>query len=113
MSAVSAAVSAPARAPRACSRRSALAGRPVAAGMVRRRPVGAAETASDPAVSWLVPALLALTAVAAFAVLCLPALRVELAVGWLPLWLLACPLSAAAALGIVRRVGDGRSALRR
>lgn len=113
MSAVSAAVSAPARAPRAWSRRSARAGRPAAAGMVRRRLAGAAETAPDSAASWLVPALLALGALAAFAVLCLPALRVELAVGWLPLWLLAAPLSAAGALGLVRRFSDRRPALRR
>ena len=112
MSAVSAAVSAAVpirvRRPAVQERRRSFAPRPAAAGGPRRSP-----SAGAPVGFGAVPALLALAAVAAFAVLCLPALRIELAVGWLPLWLLAAPLSAAGALGLVRRVSDRRPALRR
>ena len=109
MSAVPAAVSvsvrAP-RAPRAPSRRPVRSGRQMPAGLVRRRASGRTDTMPDPASAPLVPALLALAALAAFAVLCLPALRAQLAIGWLPLWLLLAPLSAAGALAATRGLSD-------
>ena len=111
MSTVPAAVSVPARAPRTPSRRIARAGRPAKAGMLRRRPSSAIETTPDTVSAqrlsaWLVPALLAVAMLAAFSVLCLPALRAQLAIGWLPLWLMLAPLSAAAALATTRGVSD-------
>lgn len=72
----------------------------------RKVPAGTtADTAHTPD---LAPALLTVAGLAAFALLCLPALRAELAIGWLPLWLLAAPLAGWAALRLTRRGGRER-----
>lgn len=101
MSAVSAAVAAPLRTFQRSARRSLHAAWPAAAG-APRRPGGKAPV-SGPAALDMAPVLLATAGLAAFAALCLPALRIELAIGWLPLWLVAAPLASWAALRLTHR----------
>ena len=103
MSAVSAAVAAPLRTFQRSARRSLHAAWPAAAGAPRRPGVGGRAPVPGPAALDLAPVLLATAGLAAFAALCLPALRIELAIGWLPLWLVAAPLASWAALRLARR----------